>query len=182
MENALTIMIIQGLLGAFDTIYFHEFKYSLPVHGPSVAPELRLHAFRDFVYSALFITLPFVQWHGYLAAFLAILILLEICITIWDFNVEVIVRATIGGVANSERGLHLIMAVVYGFFLAHFLPHLLSWFYLPSGFSAQSELPLFIRVLCPAFGVAVLMSGIRDMMAARGIAFFQKDFLRSLRK
>ncbi len=96
METALSIMAFQGVLGAFDTLYFHEYKYRLPVHGPKVGRELRLHAFRDFVYGLLFLTLPFLQWQGYLALILAGFIALEICITIWDFNIEVIERADLG--------------------------------------------------------------------------------------
>ncbi len=90
--------------------------------------ELRLHALRDFVYGLLFLSLPFVQWHGWLSDVLGLLILLEISITIWDFNIEVIERAPLGGVANRERGLHLIMAVVYGYFLAQMIPHMIKWF------------------------------------------------------
>ena len=154
METALTIMAVQGFLGAFDTAYFHEFKYRLPVHGPKVGGELRLHAIRDFVYGLLFLTLPFVKWQGYLVFVLGGLILLEVCITIWDFNIEVIVRADIGGVANEERGLHLIMAVVYGFFLAHLLPHLILWVSLPTGFGAQDAIPSVLRNLLVVSGPA----------------------------
>ena len=175
METALTIMAVQGLLGAFDTVYFHEFKYRLPVHGPKVGRELRFHAIRDFVYGLLFLTLPFVKWQGYLVFLLGGLILLEVCITIWDFNIEVIERADLGGVANEERGLHLIMAVVYGFFLAHMLPHLTAWASLPTGFGPQDDLPSVLRNLFMIFGLLVIPSGIRDLLASYGVAVFQKD-------
>lgn len=175
MKTALTIMLFQGLLGAFDTLYYHEYKYRLPVHGPKVGGELKLHAFRDFVYGLLFLTLPFLQWQGFLAYLLVAFIGLEICITIWDFNIEVVERADIGGVANEERGLHLVMAVVYGFFLAHFLPELWSWSFLPSGFGVQEALPLWMQTVTLLFGIGVSISGIRDFMAAKGVAFFRKD-------
>lgn len=175
MKSALIIMICQGILGAADTLYYHEFRYRLPVHGPKVAAELRLHAFRDFVYALLFLTLPFVRWQGFFACPLALLMLLEICITIWDFNIEVIVRADIGGVANEERGLHLIMAVVYGFFLAHFIPHLITWFAEPTAISEESAMPLWIQVICVFFGSGVLLSGVRDLLASKGVEYFQRD-------
>ena len=175
MEQALVIMIVQGILGAFDTICYHEFVYRLPVHGPKVQGELRLHAFRDFVYGLLFLNLPFVRWHGALAGLLGLLIVLEVCITIWDFNIEVVERADIGGVANSERGLHLIMAIVYGFFLAHFAPHLFEWFTLPTGFEIQDGIPSWIKLVCTVFGVGVVLSGVRDLGASKGFRPFQKD-------
>jgi hypothetical protein len=175
MELALMIMIGQGILGAFDTIYYHEFVYRLPVHGPKVRGELRLHAFRDFVYGLLFLTLPFVKWQGALVCVLGGLIILEICITIWDFNIEVIERADIGGVANSERGLHLVMAVVYGFFLAHLIPNMVDWFSLPLGFGSQDEVAIWIKVVCLVFGIRVVLSGIRDLGASRGVTIFRID-------
>jgi hypothetical protein len=175
MEYALTIMIVQGVLGAFDTLYYHEYVCRLPVHGPKVGGELRLHALRDFVYGMLFLSLPFVQWHGWLAVLLGCFILLEISITIWDFNIEVIERAPLGGVANRERGLHLIMAVVYGYFLAQLVPHMIKWFGEPTGFVGQSGIPVWIQGIGILFGVSVLLSGVRDLLASRGLKFFQKD-------
>ncbi len=175
MELPLTIMMLQGLLGAVDTIYYHEYKYRLPVHGPKVRGELRLHAFRDFVYGLLFITLPRLTWQGVFAYFLAALIVLEICITIWDFNIEVVERADIGGVANTERGLHLVMAVVYGFFLAHLLPELIRWSELPSGWGITQGVGDLTVVTCSILGVGVLLSGLRDLLAASGVKAMQID-------
>ena len=175
METALTIMFVQALLGLFDTLYFHECKYRLPTHGLKVRGELRLHSVRDFVYGILFLTLPFVKWQGYLAYVLCLLIALEVCITIWDFNIEVVERADIGGVANEERGLHLVMAVVYGFFLAHLLPHIISWSSLATTFGAQDDVAAGFRVLFIFFGLGVILSGIRDLAASYEIGLFQKD-------
>ena len=181
METALTIMTCQAFLGAFDTMYFHEYRCRLPVHGPRVGGELRLHAFRDLVYGILFLTLPFVAWCGVLTAVLAGLILLEICITIWDFNVEAVERQSIGGIANVERGLHIVMAVVYGTFLAHLVPHLRAWLSEPTGFRYQEGIPVLFQVLGVALGTGVLMSGVRDYLAARGVAFFRRALFAVLR-
>lgn len=175
METALTIMTVQALLGAFDTIYYHEYRCRLPVHGPRVAGELRLHALRDLIYGVLFLTLPFVDWGGWLAGVLAGLIVLEVGITIWDFNVEAVERQAIGGVADAERGLHLVMAVVYGVFLAHLAPHLAGWWAEPTGFHWRDGTPPWLQVVGVVFGLGVLASGLRDYLASRGVAFFQID-------
>lgn len=182
METALTIMTCQALLGAFDTVYYHEYRCRLAVHGPRAAGELRLHAFRDLVYGILFLTLPFVAWCGALAAVLAGLIVLEIGITIWDFNVEAVERQGIGGIANAERGLHIIMAVVYGTFLAHLAPHLRAWLTEPTGFRVQTDVPLPLQVLGVMLGTGVLASGVRDYFAARGHAFFRRDLFAAFRR
>jgi hypothetical protein len=140
-----------------------------------------LHAFRDFVYGLLFVTLPFVLWQGLLVYLLCALIVLEICITIWDFNIEVIERADIGGVANKERGLHLIMAVVYGFFLAHLFPVFQVWADQPTGFGVAEGIPVWMQTVCLCLGCGVLASGVRDFCASRGMRFFQRDLFAAIR-
>ena len=177
MEIALAIMIVQGILGAFDTLYYHEIVCRLPVHGPKVGGELRLHATRDFVYGTLFLTLPFVTWQGWLALILIFLIGFEIAITIWDFNTEAVERVAIGGVANSERGLHLIMAVIYGVFLARLAPEVWQWGSMPTGFGIQDSVADWQIFVCVVFGVGVILSGVRDLCASFGIRFFQFDIL-----
>jgi hypothetical protein len=126
----------------------------------------------------LFLSLPFLQWHGWMAALLGVFILLEISITIWDFNIEVIERAPLGGVANRERGLHLVMAVVYGYFLAQLVPQMIEWFSEPTGFVKQTGIPSWIPGMGILFGVLVILSGIRDLLASRGLRFFQRDLFR----
>jgi hypothetical protein len=177
MEIALAIMIVQGLLGAFDTLYYHEIVCRFPVYGPKVGGELRLHATRDFVYGTLFLTLPFVTWQGWLSLILVFLIGFEIAITIWDFNTEAVEREAIGGVANSERGLHLIMAVIYGVFLARLAPEVWQWFYLPTGFGFQKSVANWQVYVCLTFGIGVIMSGVRDLGASFGMRHFQFDIL-----
>jgi hypothetical protein len=44
MTTALWLLAIQGIIGAFDTLYYHEWRAHLPVGGPGTAPELKLHA------------------------------------------------------------------------------------------------------------------------------------------
>ena len=43
MTEVLWLFAIQGLLGAFDTIYFHEWRARLPALGLQSRPELRLY-------------------------------------------------------------------------------------------------------------------------------------------
>ena len=65
MMIVLWLLAIQGLVGAFGTFYFHEWRAKLPGRGLAAASELRLHAARDFFYALLFATLPWVAWHGW---------------------------------------------------------------------------------------------------------------------
>jgi len=53
MKSVLYLLTVLALLGAFDTLYYHEWRARLPALGRSARSELRLHAFRDFVYTIL---------------------------------------------------------------------------------------------------------------------------------
>ena len=87
MTTALTLLLVQGCLGAFDTVWFHEHKLHLP-QDPTARRELRLHASRDFIYAAIFAGLAWASWDGLWAGILAALLLLEIVITLTDFLEE----------------------------------------------------------------------------------------------
>ena len=89
MTTALWLLAIQGIIGAFDTLYYHEWRARLPAGGSGTAPELKLHATRDFLYAALFGTLPYLAWQGLWAVVLAAILLTEIILTLADFVVEI---------------------------------------------------------------------------------------------
>jgi hypothetical protein len=67
------------------------------------------------------------------------------------------------------------MAVVYGYFLAQLVPQMIEWFSEPTGFAGQSGIPVWIQGIGILFGVSVILSGIRDLLASRGLKFFQRD-------
>jgi hypothetical protein len=64
MTAALWLLAAQALIGAYDTIYYHEWRARLAARGTAAAVELKLHASRDFLYAVLFGTLPFLAWRG----------------------------------------------------------------------------------------------------------------------
>ena len=98
MNAVLGLMAVQGSLGAFDTLYYHEFRARLPAGGARTRPELWLHAARDFVYAALFASLPAFAWCGAFAWLLVGLIGFEILVTMADFAIEVRTRG------EAQRG------------------------------------------------------------------------------
>ena len=92
MTVALSLLAVVGLIGAFDTFYYHEWLARLPAQ-PSAAPELKLHAAHDFLYAVLFGTLPLLAWQGLWLIVLAGVIVAEIVLTLWDFVVEIAVAS-----------------------------------------------------------------------------------------
>ena len=160
------LFFVQGLLGAFDTLYYHEWKARLPALGKVGIPELRLHGIRSVVYALLFGYLPWVRVQGLWAWLVMVIIFLEIFITLADFVVEDKVRESIGGVFPGERVSHAIMAIIYGGVLSHLLPVLWADGLLDSGFLWQpAAVPGWLRLVFILMAIGVFVSGVRDLYA-----------------
>ncbi len=170
MTRALWLLSILGVLGAFDTLYYHEWRARLPGWSASSGIELRLHAARDFIYALLFGTLPWLLWHGAWALVLFALLLTEIGITLADFIVEDRVRASIGGVYPGERATHAIMGIVYGAMLAHLVPVVADSWQKPTALMfSPAAVPVELRWALTAMAAGVLLSGLRDLASAQGL-------------
>lgn len=167
MVTALYLLTLQGLIGAFDTLYYHEWRARLPARGRRAAAELALHAARDFFYGILFCTLPWIAWKGAWSIVLLGVIIAEIILTLWDFVVEIAVRRELGDVYAGERVTHAVMGIVYGAMIASLVPTLHLWWGSSSGlFPEPVATPAWVRVLVGALGVGVIASGLRDLYAA----------------
>jgi hypothetical protein len=168
VERALWLLSILGVLGAFDTLYYHEWKARLAARGPSAHPELKLHAARDFIYALLFCSLPWFMFQGLWAAVICVLLVAEILITLADFVVEDKVRRPLGGVYPGERTTHAIMGIVYGAMLANLVPVLLDWLRAPTDLIAPPIVagpPAALRWALVVMGAGVFVSGVRDTLA-----------------
>src|SRR5215467_1844323 len=104
MLIALILLAAQGLLGASDTLYYHEYTLRLPAQ-PGARQELRLHALRDFVYALLFGSLGWLTWNGLLAWVFLLLLAVEVVLTLQDFLEEDRTRRLPPG----ERVMHALM-------------------------------------------------------------------------
>lgn len=167
MIVALWLLAIQGVVGAFDTLYYHEWRARLPARGRQAASELALHAARDFFYAVLFMTLPWIGWHGRWVLALWAVLIAEIILTLWDFVVEIAVRQTLGDVYAGERITHAIMGILYGAMLANLIPTLMRWWSLPTELAwAAAVAPPWLRWALVGMGLGVLLSGLRDLYAA----------------
>ncbi|HEV2374943.1 MAG TPA: hypothetical protein VGS19_22635 [Streptosporangiaceae bacterium] len=169
MKTVLWLLGALGLLGAFDTIYFHEIRGQLPARLPGLGPELRLHAGRSFIYVAVFGTLPWLAWRGAWALALGMLLAIEIGITLADFIVEDQVRKPFGGLHPGERATHTIMAIVYGAMIANLIPVLLAWHRSVTGLRPEPvDVPLAYRLTLAALAAGTCVSAVRDAYAVAG--------------
>ena len=159
MTIAIWLLFVQALLGAFDTLYYHEYRLRLP-HARGTKLELRLHAARDFAYAIIIGTLGFLTWNGRLAWVLFALLVLEIVITLWDFIEEDRVRRLPAG----ERAMHAVMGIVYGAFLANLLPEMWRWSATDTGFGPSVHgFPAWVLT---GLAIGVFLSGVRDAVAS----------------
>ena len=156
---ALCLLALQGVMGAFDTLYYHEWHARLP-STRGAARELRLHALRDGAYAILFGSLAWLEPRGWYTVVLAILLLTEIVITMLDFLEEDAHRPLPAG----ERVMHSLMAIVYGAFLAYLLPEMWTWWQQSTALVPHSH--GWLSYIMTAMACGVLASGIRDWIAA----------------
>jgi hypothetical protein len=156
MTRALQLLLVLGALGAFDTLYYHEWKLRLP-EKPTARRELQLHASRDFAYAIVFASLAWTTWNGVLVWPFACILLFEIVVTLTDFIEEDRTRKLPAG----ERVMHAVMGITYGVFLALFYPHAAEWRRLGSGFGAV-DYGILSWVLT-LFAAGVFASGVRDL-------------------
>jgi hypothetical protein len=160
MSPALVILLVLGVLGACDTVYYHEWRLRLP-ETPSAARELRLHASRDFAYTIVFGSLAWTTWNGACVWLLALILSFEIWVTLTDFLEEDRTRRLPAG----ERVMHAVMGIVYGAFLVLLYPNAANWWKASSGFQPANYGVL--SWVLTIFSAGVFSSGIRDLIASR---------------
>lgn len=116
------LLVLQGLLGAFDTLYNHELVVKLAQRAEARS-ELALHSGREALYALLFVGFAWFAWLGAAAAVIALLLVAEVCITLADERVENRIRV----LPQNERALHVLLTLNYGAILALLAPLLLDW-------------------------------------------------------
>ncbi|OUS30163.1 TIGR01777 family protein [Gammaproteobacteria bacterium 45_16_T64] len=155
MNTVLTLVVIQALMGAFDTLYHHELKVCLPGK-KSAQLELKIHGVRSVIYAFLFMILAWVQLKGGFTILLASILVVEIILTLWDFVIEDQTRL----LPPLERITHTLLAINYGVILAFLLPEMAGWYKAPAGV----ELTFYgwQSLVMTLFSVGVLISGAKD--------------------
>ena len=167
MIVALWLLGIQGVIGGFDTAYYHEWRARLPARGRQAASELKLHAARDFFYAVLFVTLPCIAWQGTWVLVLVAVFAAEIALTLSDFVVEIAVRKQLGDVYAGERITHAVMGILYGAMVANVIPVLVRWWANPTALVVEwAEIPDLLLWCLFLMAAGVFLSGLRDLYAA----------------
>jgi uncharacterized protein (TIGR01777 family) len=159
MNAFFTILSVQIVLGALDNFWHHEITERLPAQRRA-RWELSLHAVREALYAILFVGLAHWAWLGAWSWLIALLLAVEIAVTMTDFVVEDMTRR----LPKLERILHTVLALNYGAALAVFTPVLLAWQSAPSAVAAVDH-GVWSTFLTAA-GVGVGGWAVRDAWAA----------------
>jgi uncharacterized protein len=155
-----TLLFLQMLMGAFDTIYHHELTERLAWRA-SQRHELALHAVRNLLYAAVFIMIGWFETHGAWAFALMAILAVEVVITLADFVEEDLSRA----LPASERITHTLLALNYGAILCLLMPKLVGW--LHDTTALQPAFHGVWSILTAVAAAGVIVSGLRDYFAAR---------------
>lgn len=157
----LWLSVLQGIMGVFDLVYHHEMTEKL-TWKPAAAQEMWLHGLRNGLYSVVFFSFGFLQWHGVYAWIFAAVLLAEVTITLCDFVIEDRTRR----LPATERVTHTLLALNYGAVLGLFSQEWLEWLQQPTGF-----VPVY-------FG---FLSWVMGIYAFGVLLWFFRDYLRSFR-
>lgn len=168
METLLLLMIVQGMMGAFDVIYHHELTERLPWR-KTAARELKLHGVRNLFYMGIYLSFGWMAWQGAWAYVLAAVLVAEVLLTLWDFVEEDRSRT----LPASERVSHTLLALNYGAILACFVPIWQDWAARPTGFAPLDH--GWLGWVMTLFAGGVLVWGIRDYARGRSLAKAKAD-------
>lgn len=158
-----SFVFAQMMMGGFDTFYHHEGTERLAWR-PGQRIELTLHGVRNLAYSVMFAALGWYEPRGWWAIGLIALMAGELLITLWDFVEEDRTRK----LPATERVLHTLLTLNYGVILALLVP----WLWRLAGQPTELA-PAFYGLMswfCAIAAVGVIISGVRDLAAARRCA------------
>lgn len=152
-------LMLHGVLGGIDIILNHELLARLPARA-GAAPEERLHALRELIFAAAFMSLAWFEWRGQLVWWIAALFAAELLVSLRD----VVVEGKIRELPASERVLHLLLFVNLGVVMT-LVAHRLGWWYPGPAALVRADYGWASWVLT-AFAIGSLAWAVRDGISA----------------
>lgn len=123
----LAALLLHGVLGGTDVVLNHELLARLPAQ-PNAGPEERMHAAREFIFAAIFLSLAWGQWQGALVWWIVALFVAELLVSARDVVIEGDTRV----LPVPERLLHLLLFINLGVMMVLVGRQLLAWHALPT--------------------------------------------------
>jgi hypothetical protein len=154
------LLVAQGVVGGFDTLFNHELLAGLP-RRPGAHAEIGLHTLREAIYAMLFGGLAWLAWQGAAAWVIAALVAAELVVSARDELEENRIRV----LPQNERVVHVLLTLNLGAIIALLVPVLRQWHGQPTGFQPTGFGAL--SWILTALAAAALAWSIRDFRAWR---------------
>lgn len=165
MKTASILLVVIGLLGAFDIAYFHWYTCRLSRRAESRV-EVWLHVARGFIYALQFALVPNVRFHGAWYLAFAALFVADVAVAWADVAVEPASRRSLGGLPRGEYLMHIILSVLVGIYLHSIASDSLAWRALPSAIVyAPVDIPSWLRALLLAMSAGSALVAVVEALA-----------------
>lgn len=158
----LRLLLLQILLGAYDTVVHHELLAKLPGRRNAVA-ELTVHAIRSALYGILFVVFAHLRPTGIALGLVWAVIAIEVVLTLIDFRIEDRSRT----LPPAERSLHNLLGINAGAMFA-----LYAWATADDWTGASGVAIVdrgYYAWALDLGAIGILLSAARDALAARAL-------------
>jgi uncharacterized protein len=157
------LLLAQGVMGGFDTLFNHELVEHLP-RRPEARPEIGLHSMREAIWALLLAGLGWLEWHGAWALALALVVAAEIAVTALDEWTENRIRV----LPQNERVLHVFLTLNLGLIVAALVSTLPHWHARPTALIVDYKGWISWALL--ALGASAGIWSLRDLVAWRKLS------------
>src|SRR5207237_2521016 len=110
------LLLMAGVLGAFDVAWFHIYRCRL-AQRPECQREVLWHTVRHSIYASQFLWVANFRFHGGALALLAVLYVADITIAWGDVLEEHRSRKEQGGLPRGEYFMHVLLSLLIGAYL-----------------------------------------------------------------
>ncbi|MCE9668478.1 SRPBCC family protein [Myxococcus stipitatus] len=167
MTVAFYLLLVIGLLGAFDVVYFHGVRGRL-MERPECRREVLWHTARHLVYALQFLWVANLRPQGGALAALALLYALDVFIAFADVWEERRSRAALGGVFPAEYLMHVLLSVLVGLYLMATFHAVWPDRALPTGVRLEPPaVPVALRAAMNLMGLGALVAFVHDLVRWR---------------
>ncbi|MFY1828208.1 SRPBCC family protein [Myxococcus fulvus] len=162
MHVAFYLLLVIGLLGAFDVVYFHHWRGRLHERA-ECQREVFWHTARHLIYALQFLWVPHVRFQGWALGTLVVLYAVDVGVAFADVWEEKDSRAPQGGLPRGEYFAHVVLSVLVGLYLMATFQAVWGDRLLPSGVRWEpADVPVALRALMTVMGVTALITFTRD--------------------
>jgi hypothetical protein len=163
MSTAFYLLLVMGLLGAFDVVYFHIYRCRLHLR-PESQREVLWHTVRHLVYALQFLWVPHLRFHGAALLGLIALYAADVFVAWADVWEEKNSRESQGGLPRGEYLMHVVLSLLAGLYLMSTFQAVWPDRLLPTAIHlAPPAVPAALRAWMTLMGVVALAAFAHDL-------------------